>query len=53
MHKKVGNRAIVSKVFCTFACRKQCSGLSLASFQVREESPGSIEHPTSETRSYW
>lgn len=22
-------------------------------FQVREESPGSIEHPTSETRSYW
>lgn len=22
-------------------------------FQVREESPGSIEHSTSETRSYW
>lgn len=27
MYKKERNRAIVSKVFCTFACRKQCSGL--------------------------
>ena len=38
--------------FSTFACRKQCHGLSLVS-QTREESPGSEGHSTGESASYW
>ena len=43
-------QAIFKNWFCLlYTSLRSVAGI----FQVREESPGSIEHPTSETRSYW
>ncbi len=44
---------ILSVKMHTFATQKQSPGLSPAPFRVREESPGSIGHPTSENGSCW
>ncbi len=45
--------SVVHYFFITFAFPKAALRSVAGIFGVREESPGSAEHPTSETRSYW
>lgn len=53
MHKKSEESCDSIKSFLYFCMSKAVLRSVAGIFQVREESPGSIEHPTSETRSYW